>query len=159
MPTADLSAFAGYSAIPLNLLKLIIGPNTHQAKPGMSLGWATRADHWGNPLALPDSSLREASRCPIEPDPSPFATLRASALAEFTLSEAKDDSGRSLSLMPIPDAPAAPGRASRSPCPRASAMRTAERAWRQALCSAAPGRHLGQGLVAQSLIGPQLAAH
>ena len=32
--------------------------------------------------------------------------------------------------------------------PRASAMRTAELAWRQALFCAAPGRHPGQGLVA-----------
>src|SRR5258707_15525941 len=35
-----------------------------------------------------------------------------------------------------------------SPLPRASAMRTAELAWRQALFCAAPGRHPGQGLVA-----------
>ncbi len=40
----------------------------------------------------------------------------------------------------------------------ATAMRTAELAWQQALCSAEPGRHLGQGRVAQYLIGPQLAA-
>ncbi len=32
VPTADLSAFAGCSGIPLNLLNLIIGPNRHQPK-------------------------------------------------------------------------------------------------------------------------------
>jgi len=50
------------------------------------------------------------------------------------------------------------GRASRSPCPHASAMRTAELAWRQARCSAEPGREEDQGPVAPYLIGPKLAA-
>src|SRR5260370_42705786 len=69
----------------INLLKLIKGGNRHQPQPRMRLGWATRADHRGNPLVLPDPSMRggvtgkvqpchpehsEASRCPIEPDPS-----------------------------------------------------------------------------------------
>ena len=30
--TADLSAFAGYSTIPVNLLNFIIGPNRHPPK-------------------------------------------------------------------------------------------------------------------------------
>jgi len=44
--------------IVLKKLIFIIGGNRHQPKPRMSLCWATRADHRGNPLALPDPSLR-----------------------------------------------------------------------------------------------------
>jgi hypothetical protein len=84
--------------------------NTHQPQPRMSLGWATRADHRGNPLTLPDSSLplRCAQGCgSLRRDRKGAALSRLRAAKHLAtpssriLRFAQDDSVRSLRLMPL----------------------------------------------------------